>query len=103
MRTAEDSTRKSDVTAWDGFDTLHILAGVPSTRTLLNLTGVSLVADPNDDSAKPRLVPKSEIGDLRASAIPTVEGLEALAVEARAASEINFVGTVLALTAFVSS
>lgn len=93
---------KAYETAWDGFDTLHILAGVPSTRTLLKLAGVELVPDPSDKSAKPRLIPKSEIGDLPAADIPTVEGLEKLAIEARAASDINFVGTVLALATFVS-
>lgn len=92
----------ADRLAWDGFDTLHILAGVPSTRTLLKLAGVELVADPSDKSAKPRLIAKSEVGDLPPSDIPTVEGLDKLAIEARAASDINFVGTVLALATFVS-
>lgn len=34
--------------------------------------------------------------------MPTVDGLDKLAAEARACSEVNYVGTVLALGTFVS-
>lgn len=88
--------------AWGGFDTLHILAGVPSTRTLLQLAGIELVTDPADRSSRPRLIPVSSVNDATApSFLPTQENLEALATEARACSEINYVGTVLALATFV--
>lgn len=94
---------QADAAAWGGIDTLHILAGVPSTRTLLQLAGVDLVADPQDKSPKPRLIPQA-IGDssLAPSSLPTKEGLENLLKELRALNEINIVGTVLSLATFVS-
>lgn len=96
------------ILAWGGFDTLHILAGVPSTTTLLQVAGVELVEDPEDKSTRPRLVPRKtgEVGSDTPTAgefLPTKEGLDAVAAEARACGEINYVGTVLALAAFVSS
>jgi hypothetical protein len=77
---------------------------VPSTRPLLRLAGVDLVEDPADKTRRPRLIPTSLDGaSLSPSAMPTQEGLDELAVEARACANINFVGTVLALATFVSS
>ena len=91
---------------WGGLDTLHILAGVPSTSTLLDLAGVPLVGT----SSKRRFfaVEGSSYADLIAEGkalpgIPSEEGMHRVAEEARACSEINFVGTVLSLACFVSS
>lgn len=87
---------------------MHILAGVPSTLTLLQIAGVELIPDPEDKSARPRLVPRKteEVGSAAAvtaaESLPTKGGLDAVAAEARACGEINYVGTVLALAAFVS-
>ncbi|WOO78557.1 11-beta-hydroxysteroid dehydrogenase-like 3 [Vanrija pseudolonga] len=94
--------RETAEKAWGGIDTLHILAGVPSTRTLLQLSGVDLVADPQDKSPKPRLVPQA-IGDssLAPASLPTKAGLENAVKELRALNEINIVGTVLSLAAFL--
>lgn len=49
------------------------------------------------------MVPESATASLAPSAMPTKEGLDNLAIEARACAEINFVGTVLALACFVST
>ncbi|BEI93041.1 uncharacterized protein CcaverHIS019_0506690 [Cutaneotrichosporon cavernicola] len=96
------------VNSWGGLDTLHILAGVPSTRTLLQIAGVDLVPEPRPVVPRPRLVPAEDLAWVgpggayhSATHLPTGAGLEALAAEARACSEINFVGTVLALAAFI--
>jgi NAD(P)-dependent dehydrogenase (short-subunit alcohol dehydrogenase family) len=99
--------RDEVVNAWGGLDTLHILAGVPSTRTLLQIAGVELVPEPNATSSRPRLVPcaENEVGQAvpttAAASLPSANGLEAVAAEARACAEINFVGTALALAAFL--
>lgn len=76
---------------------------MPSTRTLLQLAGVNLVPDPTDTSAKPRLIPAAidETGNLAPTSLPAKAGLDALAIEARACGEINYVGTVLALATFL--
>lgn len=80
---------------------------MPSTRTLLQLAGVELIADPTSKAVRPRLVPCAEnevslaARTTAASSLPSAAGLEAVAAEARAASEINFVGTALALAAFL--
>lgn len=94
--------------AWGGLDTLHILAGVPSTRTLLQISGVDLIPQPRPIVPRPKLVPSEDHAWVgpggayhSASNLPTHGGLEAVAAEARACSEINFVGTVLALAAFI--
>lgn len=68
--------------AWGGLDTLHILAGVPSTQTLLDIAGVSL-----------------QSGSF--SSDTTSSGLEQVAAEARACSDVNYLGTILAVAAFV--
>ncbi|KAL1407509.1 hypothetical protein Q8F55_006942 [Vanrija albida] len=95
--------REAAEKAWGGLDTLHILAGVPSTRTLLQLAGVDLVPDAADKSPKPRLVPQG-LGDdkgLAPTSLPTKEGLENVVKELRALNEINIVGTVLSLATFL--
>lgn len=97
----------ADVSEWGGLDTLHILAGVPSTSTLLELAGVGLAKLP---SGTVNRVPNQRFdlvtlhgapiaGDAR---LPDEAGLTRLAREARACSEVNYVGTVLALGCFVS-
>lgn len=94
----------ADEAAWGGLDTLHILAGVPSTSTLMQLAGVQLEPASGAQSKKnpsQRFVFTSEQGQL-GEAGPGEEGLERLAAEARACAEVNYVGTVLALGAFVS-
>ncbi|WVF65316.1 hypothetical protein IAT40_000042 [Kwoniella sp. CBS 6097] len=96
--------------AWSGFDTLHILAGLPSTSLLLDLAGVSLSNKPNQiDSLQPlpsgaplrfsNKSPTSEGGNQVFG--PSREGLQRVADEARALSEVNYVGTVLALACFL--
>ncbi|KAI9636856.1 uncharacterized protein MKK02DRAFT_33954 [Dioszegia hungarica] len=95
--------RETVVEAWGGLDTLHILAGVPSTSTLMQLAGVQLEPASGAQSKKnpsQRFVFTSEQGQL-GEAGPGEEGLERLAAEARACAEVNYVGTVLALGAFV--
>jgi hypothetical protein len=92
---------------WGGLDTLHILAGVPSTSTLTQLTGMELA--PVTSAASTRKNPAQRFTftstdtNVADSASPGVDGLDKLAEEARACSEVNYVGTVLALGAFVSS
>ncbi|KAL7421098.1 hypothetical protein Q5752_003982 [Cryptotrichosporon argae] len=98
--------------AWGGFDTLHILAGVPSTSTLMQIAGVDLSAAqpapaPSTSSAATspptarRAFSDAAQPFLLAHEVPTAAGLDALAAEARALSEINYVGTVLALACFL--
>lgn len=78
--------------AWGGIDTVHILAGVPSTSTLLDIAGSPLTSSPS--STNP-LATKRFAGD------PDTEGLKRVADEARACGEINYIGTTLALAAFL--
>lgn len=72
------------MSAWGGLDTLHILAGVPSTQTLLDIAGSPLTSGKFPEET-------------------TQAGLDAVAAEARACSEVNFVGTTIALATFVST
>ncbi|KAK8844028.1 hypothetical protein IAR55_006822 [Kwoniella newhampshirensis] len=102
--------REGIVTAWGGIDTVHILAGLPSTALLLELAGVSLQRPDGSSSsssissaAKLHFTDMS-ISDLPSStglAIPTKEGLDVVAAEARALAEVNYLGTVLALACFL--
>ncbi|OCF32452.1 hypothetical protein I316_05878 [Kwoniella heveanensis BCC8398] len=99
--------------AWSGFDTLHILAGLPSTSLLLDLAGVSLnKPEQNSGSgsgsgsgsslpsgAPLRFSNKSPTEDEQLG--PSRDGLQRVADEARALSEVNYVGTVLALACFL--
>ena len=91
---------------WGGLDTLHILAGLPSTDTLLGPAGVTLA---------PVFGQTSEVQGRRrgfqvdgksytetAEGIPSQAGLEIIAADARRCVEVNFVGTVLSLSCFVS-
>ncbi|GMK55520.1 hypothetical protein CspeluHIS016_0205760 [Cutaneotrichosporon spelunceum] len=85
-----------------------IVKSVPSTRTLLQIAGVDLIPEPRPTGPHPRLVPAEDLAWVgpggaynSATSLPTCAGLEALSAEARACSEINFVGTVLALAAFI--
>ncbi|RSH95143.1 hypothetical protein EHS25_000229 [Saitozyma podzolica] len=99
--------------AWGGLDTLHILAGVPSTSTLMEATGVTLKpADPagpagptgssstTTTSASAKFKFERTDGKSKSSS-PDKAGMDRIAVEARACAEINYVGTVLALACFL--
>jgi hypothetical protein len=101
--------------AWGGLDTLHILAGVPSTSTLMEAAGVTLKpADPagpagptgssstTTTSASAKFKFERTDGTSKSSS-PDKAGMDRIAVEARACAEINYVGTVLALACFVST
>ncbi|WVQ92996.1 hypothetical protein IAU59_000059 [Kwoniella sp. CBS 9459] len=99
--------RKAVEKAWSGFDTLHILAGLPSTSLLLDLAGVSLNKKRNDEDPLPSGAPlrfsnsNSNANDTEKLVGPSRDGLQRVADEARALSEVNYVGTVLALACFL--
>lgn len=84
---------------------MHILAGVPSTQTLLDIAQVPL-SDPRPSSSSNPLqrrtfsAPK-ETSSFTAEQLPDESGLDRVAKEARACGEVNYVGTVLALACFV--
>ncbi|WVQ81303.1 hypothetical protein IAT38_003426 [Cryptococcus sp. DSM 104549] len=89
--------------AWAGVDTVHILAGLPSTSLLMDIAGVALNrADPGQSppSGAP-LVFSSNQGADTTIHLPSREGLDRVAAEARAVSEVNYLGTVLALACFL--
>ena len=90
--------------AWGGLDTLHIVAGVPSTTTLHDLAGLPLVSRGHSSTRTPNPLASrvfhSSDGDV--SHLPTLESLENVAENARTCSEINFVGTTLSLATLVS-
>ena len=85
---------------------MHILAGVPSTETLLNIAKVPL-SDPHQPSSlnslQKRTFSSTQGSDSTAEArdLPNENGLDRVAKEARACGEVNYVGTVLALACFV--
>jgi hypothetical protein len=93
--------------AWSGFDTLHILAGVPSTFTLSDISGVKLTTpsssstDHRDFEIDGETFRDQITTGSGGQGVPTKEGLEAVAREARICGEINYVGVVLALACFV--
>lgn len=76
---------------WQGLDTLHILAGVPSTSTLLDIAGAPLAKATSGN----RLATKAFTTDTQ------IDNLQKVVDEARACSEINFIGTTLALATFL--
>jgi hypothetical protein len=92
--------------AWQGFDTLHILAGVPSTSTLHDLSGVKLTQRSSSSVSRREFEIEGETYhdniSVAGEGIPTKQGLEAVAAEARVCGEINYVGVVIALACFVS-
>ncbi|WWC72898.1 uncharacterized protein I206_106862 [Kwoniella pini CBS 10737] len=79
---------------WGGLDTLHILAGLPSTSILMELAGIKLNRQDVDRPPSNAPLSFSAIG-------PDQEGLNKVATEARALSEVNYIGTILALTCFL--
>ena len=90
---------------------MHILAGVPSTQTLLDIAQVPL-SDPRSSTPtcvnplQRRTFSSSdglESHGSEAQHLPNENGLERVAREARACGEVNYVGTVLALACFVGS
>ncbi|ORX39200.1 hypothetical protein BD324DRAFT_618829 [Kockovaella imperatae] len=83
--------REEVVKAWKGLDTLHILAGVPSTSTLLDIAGVPLSSSSTSSHGKRAFQSDG----------PTKEGLDRLAEDARVSVEVNYIGTTLALAAFL--
>ncbi|WRT69298.1 uncharacterized protein IL334_006282 [Kwoniella shivajii] len=109
--------RETVIKAWGGIDTLHILAGLPSTSLLLELAGVNL--DKGDESAlsgapltfststsTSTSTSNSDSGSIHGGDYgrlngPSKEGLDKVAFETRALSEVNYIGTVLALTCFL--
>ena len=78
--------------AWGGIDTLHILAGVPSTQTLLDIAGSKLTA--SRSSINP-LARKSFGGD------PDEQALNRVKVEAQICADINYLGTTISLATFL--
>jgi hypothetical protein len=100
--------RQLTASAWGGLDTLHILAGVPSTSTLMEAAGVTLKpADPTGSSSttttssSPKFKFERMDGTSKSSS-PDKAGMDRIAVEARTCAEINYLGAVLALACFVS-
>ncbi|WWC90981.1 uncharacterized protein L201_005920 [Kwoniella dendrophila CBS 6074] len=86
--------------AWSGLDTVHILAGLPSTSVLLELAGVKL--NKQDQNSKSASISRAPLTYSNSSDIgPSKEGLDKVAFEARALSEVNYVGTILSLTCFL--
>ena len=71
---------------------MHILAGVPSTQTLLDIAGSELI--PSTGSLNP--LARKVFGD-----DPDEEALKRVKVEAQVCSEINYLGTTLALATFL--
>ena len=80
--------------AWGGFDTVHILAGVPSTSTLLDIAGSPLEPTSSSSTSNPRAT-KAFASDT------TLEGIEQVKAEAQACADINFLGTTLAFATFL--
>lgn len=85
---------------------MHIIAGLPSTSTLLDTVGVPLVGSTSikrdfkvNGSTYGQLINDGKAGE----GMPTQQGMDKLAEEARAIMEVNYMGTVLALACFVSS
>lgn len=83
---------------------MHIIAGVPSTTTLLDLAGVPLTSTTSrrrqfqvDGKTYADLIGE----DKPSPGMPSQEGMDRVAEHARACGEINYVGTVLALACFV--
>ncbi|RXK37442.1 hypothetical protein M231_05265 [Tremella mesenterica] len=92
--------------AWEGLDTLHILAGLPSTLTLLGQAGVDLSPVPSSRASYTGIKRRDfHVGGATfpdvPGGIPTKEGLDVVAADARKLSEVNYVGTLLALTCFL--
>lgn len=89
-------------------DTVHILAGVPSTQTLLDIAQVPLSEPHPSTSSNPlqrrtfSSVDGLENAPTASHNLPDENGLDRVAKEARACGEVNYVGTVLALACFVS-
>ncbi|OXG18344.1 hypothetical protein C361_04467 [Cryptococcus neoformans Tu259-1] len=95
------SAREMIVKAWSGVDTVHILAGLPSTSLLMDLAGVSLDrSSPSTASPSGAPLAFSLKGESTGSG-PSFEGLERVEKEARAVAEVNYLGTVLALSCFL--
>lgn len=95
--------------AWGGIDTVHILAGVPSTQTLMDIADVPL-SPPQATTTANKLQRRTFSGSDDSSSaststaeLPSQSGLDKVAKEARACGEVNYVGTVLALACFVST
>ncbi|ODN80963.1 hypothetical protein L202_03075 [Cryptococcus amylolentus CBS 6039] len=95
---AEDLVAARDmlVKAWQGVDTVHILAGLPSTSQLLELGGVSL-----DRSTPENSPPSGAALAYSSSEGPSLDGLKAIEHEAKAVSHVNYLGTVLSLSCFL--
>lgn len=73
---------------------MHILAGVPSTSTLLDIAGSPLEPTSSSSTSNPRAT-KAFASDT------TLEGIEQVKAEAQACANINFLGTTLALATFL--
>ncbi|WVQ73780.1 hypothetical protein IAR50_003360 [Cryptococcus sp. DSM 104548] len=84
------------VRAWHGVDTVHILAGLPSTSQLMELGGVSLNRSTPENSppSGAKLAYSSYEG-------PSLDGMKAIEHEAKAVSHVNYLGTVLSLSCFL--
>lgn len=82
--------------ACGGLDTLHILAGVPSTSTLMDLAGVPLTKGKSENPLATRTFASSY-----RKVLPDKDGLDRVAAEARICGETNYVGTTLSLATFV--
>lgn len=71
---------------------------MPSTQTLLDIAQVPLSDPKSHESSNPL---QRRIFGSDDSVGPSQKGMEAVAAEARACGEVNYVGTVLALACFV--
>ena len=82
-------------TAWEGIDTVHILAGVPSTSTLMDIAGAPLTKRTSTSTLSNTAATRAFEGD------SDLEGIKNVAAESRACVEINYLGTTLALATFL--
>ncbi|KAK4687314.1 hypothetical protein P7C73_g2798, partial [Tremellales sp. Uapishka_1] len=98
ITSAEDllRVRATVIREWKRLDTLHVLAGVPSTLPLLQIAGVALSPSPDSTKLHFNVDGQAPLGDM-----PNFDGLAKVAEETRACAEINYVGTVLALACFL--
>ncbi|WVO15497.1 hypothetical protein L204_103155 [Cryptococcus depauperatus] len=98
MTKVEDLVKVRDLVSqeWSGIDTVHILAGLPSTSLLLDLAGVQLSPSRSDN-----VPPSGAKLAFNSPQNPDIDGLRRVEQEARAVSEVNYLGTLLALSCFL--
>ncbi|KAJ9124332.1 hypothetical protein QFC22_001132 [Naganishia vaughanmartiniae] len=99
---------------WQGLDTLHIISGLSSTQTLLEVSNVSQTPINSASSAVPAshgakrhhhfeamASVKTEGGNNEESHLPGKEGLHALAEEMRRLADVNMTGVAISIATFL--